>query len=246
MLEGCGRQDAREDYVSGAPAARTLTTLRDPSPVPRGVTYLDFHPDGSRRLAVAYSVVDFQRTPPGMPIQSYVWDMGNPNAPEMALQPGSQLLCLKFNLKDSSLLGGGMYNGQFGFFDVRRGPSPVEVRHLQRRPGHPSSRCPGDADRGLPPGSDLRLRLAAMQDGDGGADGVDGRQCLLVETDTRCAHAATLQVSFSMKVGYSKAPGAAGATLPQGEERRDAARRRLPRIRSCRRTHQVHDRNGTR
>lgn len=88
---------------------------------------MNFHPDGSRRIAIAYSIVDFQRTPPNMPIQSYIWDINNPNTPELGLEPNSQLLCLKFNLKDHNLLGAGHYNGQFGFFDIRKGPSPVEV-----------------------------------------------------------------------------------------------------------------------
>lgn len=62
-----------------------------------------------------------------MPIHSYVWDVAHPNQPEMELEPLSQLLSLRFNLKDMNLLGGGMYNGQFGFFDMRRGSTLVDV-----------------------------------------------------------------------------------------------------------------------
>lgn len=80
---------------------------------------------------MAYSIVDFQRTPVSMPIHSYIWDISNPNKPEMELEPVSQLLCLKFNLKDNNLLGGGMYNGQFGFFDIRKGSLPVDVHSFQ-------------------------------------------------------------------------------------------------------------------
>lgn len=61
--------------------------LRDPARVRRGAQAVSWHPDGLGRLAVAYSVLEFQRQPEGMPTHSYVWDVANPNTPEATLAP---------------------------------------------------------------------------------------------------------------------------------------------------------------
>ena len=61
--------DIYEEYFAGrqvehnteAPYAKTVTTLRDPSAQRREAQYLSWHPDGSRKLAVAYSVMGFQQ-----------------------------------------------------------------------------------------------------------------------------------------------------------------------------------------
>ena len=49
--------------------------------------------------------------------------------------PQSQLTVVNFNQKDTNLLGAGQYNGQFAFFDVRKGSQPVEstaIEHSHR------------------------------------------------------------------------------------------------------------------
>ena len=35
----------------------------------------------------------------GMSVLSYIWDVNNPNTPEMELQPSSALCCLEYNPK---------------------------------------------------------------------------------------------------------------------------------------------------
>lgn len=119
--------DLPPQHLSEPPSTRTLTVLRDPSRLKRGAHALSWHPDGSTRLAVAYSILEFQRQPDGMPTQSYVWDAAAPNAPEATLNPASPLVSLAFNVKDNNLLGGGQYNGQLAYFDLRRGAAPVDV-----------------------------------------------------------------------------------------------------------------------
>ena len=65
--------DIYEEYFAGrqvehnteAPYAKTVTTLRDPSAQRREAQYLCWHPDGSRKLAVAYSVMGFQQLAEG-------------------------------------------------------------------------------------------------------------------------------------------------------------------------------------
>lgn len=66
-----------------------------------------------------------------MALTSVVWDLTRPTEPEALLQPASQLTCVNYNLKDHNLLGGGMYNGQFGVFDLRKGSAAVDVTPLE-------------------------------------------------------------------------------------------------------------------
>lgn len=61
-----------------------------------------------------------------MSLSSYVWDLHNPNVPEAELSGPSQLVCAKFNVKDANLVGAGQFNGQFVYFDTRKGSSPVD------------------------------------------------------------------------------------------------------------------------
>lgn len=83
------------------------------------------------QIAVAYSILEFQQQPEGSPMSSYIWDVTNPNTPDFELTPQSQLTCINFNLKDTSLVGAGQYNGQFAYFDVRKGSTPVEVSPIE-------------------------------------------------------------------------------------------------------------------
>jgi len=56
---GLGRRV--QEYSSEAPHAKTLAVLRDPAPGgQRTAQYLSWIPDGSRKIAVAYCVMEFQ------------------------------------------------------------------------------------------------------------------------------------------------------------------------------------------
>merc|ERR1711991_673233 len=55
-----------------------------------------------------------------MPHQSYVWDVYNPNTPDVELMPPSPLCCLRFNPKSTDTLVGGSYNGLVTFYDLRK------------------------------------------------------------------------------------------------------------------------------
>jgi hypothetical protein len=59
----------------------------------RSAPYLSWHPDGGRKLCVSYSILDFQKQPADMPLSSYVWDVNNPNTPEIEMTPASQMVC---------------------------------------------------------------------------------------------------------------------------------------------------------
>eukprot|EP00891_Asterochloris_glomerata_P005483 jgi/Astpho2/5483/fgenesh1_pm.00078_%23_1_t len=120
------------DHSTEPPSARTLAVLRDPTKSQRGVQYLSWHPDGMHKVAVAHSILEFQQQPDNSPMSSYIWDISNSTNPEFELIPQSQLTSINFNLKDTSLVGAGQYNGQFVYFDVRKGSTPVEASPIER------------------------------------------------------------------------------------------------------------------
>ncbi|KAG2445864.1 hypothetical protein HXX76_000468 [Chlamydomonas incerta] len=116
------------DHTSEAPHVKTVTVFKDPNNIKRSASYVNWHPDGSvPKVVVAYSILQFQQQPAGMPLSSYIWDVNNPNTPEYEMVPTSQICCAKFNLKDNNLVGAGQYNGQLAYFDVRKGNGPVEA-----------------------------------------------------------------------------------------------------------------------
>ncbi|XP_053552306.1 dynein axonemal intermediate chain 2 [Bombina bombina] len=150
VMEHCIKQnnavDIYEEYfeeeeelagTDEAPSAKTINVFRDPNEIKRTATHLSWHPDGSKKLAVAYSSLEFQRASKDMSFDSYIWDIENPNKPELTLKPVSPLVSLEYNPKDSHILVGGCYNGQITYWDTRKGGQPVEmsvIEHSHRDP----------------------------------------------------------------------------------------------------------------
>ncbi|NXG29288.1 DNAI2 protein, partial [Dromaius novaehollandiae] len=108
-----------------------LLRKRDPNIIKRTATHLSWHPDGCKKLAVAYSSLEFQQNVKDMSFDSYIWDLENSNKPELVLKPSSPLVSLEYNPKDSHILAGGCYNGQIAYWDTRKGPLPVEVSTVE-------------------------------------------------------------------------------------------------------------------
>ncbi|XP_014462004.1 dynein axonemal intermediate chain 2 [Alligator mississippiensis] len=113
------------------PSAKTINVFRDPNAIKRTATHLSWHPDASRKLAVAYSCLEFQRSATDMSPDSYIWDLESPNKPDLVLKPSSPLVCLEYNPKDSHVLVGGCYNGQIAYWDTRKGGQPVELSTVE-------------------------------------------------------------------------------------------------------------------
>lgn len=139
VMEHCIKQnnaiDIYEEYFSGEtgdpiavdpPFAKTVNVYRDPNPVKRTCTSLSWYPDEGHKLAIAYSNLQFQKTPSNMAIDSYIWDVENPNVPDQVITPSSPLVCLKYNPKDPHVLVGGSYNGLVAYWDTRKGSYPVD------------------------------------------------------------------------------------------------------------------------
>ncbi|XP_061656375.1 dynein axonemal intermediate chain 2 isoform X2 [Syngnathoides biaculeatus] len=121
-----------QDEIQEPPSAKTINVLRDPNQVKRTVTCLSWHPEGGRKLAAAYSCLEFQKASRDMSPDAYVWDIENPNKPELSLKPASPLVCLDYNPKDSHTVVGGSYNGQIVFWDTRKGSQPADVSSLEQ------------------------------------------------------------------------------------------------------------------
>ncbi|XP_061733218.1 dynein axonemal intermediate chain 2 [Nerophis ophidion] len=121
-----------EDDIQEPPSAKTINVFRDPNQVKRTVTCLSWHPEGGRKLAAAYSCLEFQKASTDMTTDAYIWDIENPNKPEMTLKPASPLICLDYNPKDSHTLVSGSYNGQIVFWDTRKGSQPTNVSSLEQ------------------------------------------------------------------------------------------------------------------
>ncbi|CAI5644626.1 unnamed protein product [Oreochromis niloticus] len=120
IYQECFEDEEEVEEIQEPPSAKTVNVFS-----------LSWQPDGGRKLAVAYSSLEFQKSSKDMSLDSYIWDIENPNRPEMMLKPASPLVCLDYNPKDSHTLVGGSYNGQIVFWDIRKGNQPVEFSSLE-------------------------------------------------------------------------------------------------------------------
>jgi len=121
------------DHSSEPPSAKTLSVFKDPAEVKRTVCSISWYPDGGKKLAVAFAIMQFQDwRMDGMSSLSYIWDVNNPNTPEMELQPSSALCCLEYNPKDPHLLVGGSYNGLISYWDTRKGSNPADTSLIEK------------------------------------------------------------------------------------------------------------------
>ena len=120
--------DLFEEYFSGEDpefmsepiTTKTVMIFKDPNVVKRSVTKIAWHPEPNElRVGTAYAQLRFQQTPANMPKSSYIWNLNNPNSPEIGLEPTSPLCTLSFSQKNTDLIVGGSYNGSICFFDKR-------------------------------------------------------------------------------------------------------------------------------
>eukprot|EP00794_Sanderia_malayensis_P009172 gene9172-10145_t len=124
--------EAGLDSSNEPPSAKTINVFRDPNEVKRTATNISWYPDGPKKLAVAYSILEFQKSTHETCLDSYIWDIESPNKPELALKPISPIICLEYNPKDPHILVGGCYNGQLGYWDTRKGSHPIEMTPIEK------------------------------------------------------------------------------------------------------------------
>ncbi|KAL3314149.1 Dynein intermediate chain 2, axonemal [Cichlidogyrus casuarinus] len=124
-------EDADMIEAEETPSAKIVNVFRDPYEVKRGVNHISWYPEDSSKLAAAYCITEFQAAPANTSSNSLIWDINNPNNPELTLMPVSPLVCVEFNPKDSHALIAGCYNGQLALFDRRKGSHPVDTTTLE-------------------------------------------------------------------------------------------------------------------
>ncbi|XP_071452018.1 dynein intermediate chain 3, ciliary [Hetaerina americana] len=138
---------AADTGVSGTvekSTSRTVNVFRDPTGRAFPACHVSWSPNGGSRLAVAHCGLGFQRdrrTRGGAPVMlnSYIWEVENPNKPELILTPPSPLVCLEYNPKDPHCLVSGARDGRVGFWDTRRGSLPVDQSGLDVSHRDPAS-----------------------------------------------------------------------------------------------------------
>lgn len=144
VMESCIKQNNAiniyEDYFGDVstgssvepPCGKTINIFRDPNEIKRTAAHISWYPDGPKKLAIAYCNLDFQGSAPDSNMESYIWDVENPNRPETTLKPASPLVCVEYNPKDSHILIGGQYNGQIVFWDTRKSSQPCDMTPVER------------------------------------------------------------------------------------------------------------------
>jgi len=64
------------DTTGEPPSAKTINVFRDPNDMNRTATSLSWYPDGTQKLAVSYSILEFQKSSGDTCMDSYIWDVG--------------------------------------------------------------------------------------------------------------------------------------------------------------------------
>nr|XP_023418649.1 dynein intermediate chain 2, axonemal isoform X3 [Cavia porcellus] len=125
------------EVTEEASSAKTINVFRDPQEIRRTATHLSWHPDGNRKLAVAYSCLDFQRAPVGMSHESYIWDLACWDTRKGSLV--AELSTIEFSHRDpvygsiwlQSKTGTECFSastdGQVMWWDIRKISEPTEV-----------------------------------------------------------------------------------------------------------------------
>jgi len=127
-------------HASEPPSAKTLSVFKDPNEIKRTACSISWYPDGGKKLAVSFAIMQFQDwRMERMSNVSYIWDVSNPNFPEMELKPVSPLCCLEYNPKDQHLLVGGSYNGLISYWDTRKGGNPSDTSIVEKSHRDPVS-----------------------------------------------------------------------------------------------------------
>lgn len=122
------------EWMYENPSATILAVFKDPSSTiqKRTASCISWYPNDFSRLAVSYCPPQEEKKSDNQidNLNSYIWNIMNPNQPEMTLSPSSPLTCLAYNSKDISCLVSGALNGTIFFFDTRRGSFSVDYSHM--------------------------------------------------------------------------------------------------------------------
>lgn len=94
------------------------------------MTEMSWHSDNPSKIAASYAITRFQQTPEKMKTCSYIWDLNNPNDPDVVLNSASPLTNISYNHKLTDVIGGGCANGVVAIWDARKGKDPAASSHV--------------------------------------------------------------------------------------------------------------------
>lgn len=71
---------------------KTMKLFKDNNKgIKRAVNNLSWHPDGPERIAASYCIMRFQQQQADMKLDSFIWDVHNPNMPLYSICPPSPI-----------------------------------------------------------------------------------------------------------------------------------------------------------
>lgn len=132
--------EMENEQIEETPSAKTINVFRDPNQNKRTANHISWYIDGPKKIAASYCNLEFQKSRLDTSVDSYIWDVENPNKPELTLKPISPLVCIEFNPRDTHVLAGGCYNGQVCIFDTRKGSQPVDISLIEKSHRDPAYR----------------------------------------------------------------------------------------------------------
>eukprot|EP01084_Bolivina_argentea_P099600 179020_1 len=114
-----------DDHSCEPPSAKTITIFRDPNSSARPVSRVCWHPESSYRIASLHCDLSFEAMNSvnhleAQALDSYIWDISNPNRPYYTISPVSPICCMSFNKKNADSFVCGCYNGLLGVWDLRK------------------------------------------------------------------------------------------------------------------------------
>eukprot|EP01083_Nonionella_stella_P208424 756383_1 len=118
-----------DDHSAEPPSAKTITIFRDPNSNGRPVSRVCWHPESSYRIASVHCDLSFETMNLAFSsslqlqselLDSYIWDITNPNRPYYTMKPVSPICCISFNKKNTDTFVCGSYNGILSVWDLRK------------------------------------------------------------------------------------------------------------------------------
>ena len=124
---------SQADHSSEQPYAKTLTVFGTRARLNAGASYISWNPDVENRQ-VRRGVLH-PRFPEAAGGHAFVVvHLGRQRAERAGFRAerAFRMCCVNYNPKDTNVLSGGMYNGQVGYWDVRKGHTPVDTSPIEK------------------------------------------------------------------------------------------------------------------
>jgi dynein intermediate chain 2 len=85
-------EDEDAEYNVQKMEIKTMKLFKDKNKgIKRAVNNLSWHPDGPERIAASYCIMRFQQQHADMKLDSFIWDVHNPNMPIYSVCPVSPI-----------------------------------------------------------------------------------------------------------------------------------------------------------